>query len=102
MLGEHDRRRKFAQIKAIPAVLLTVLFAGCATTAPSPSYVKPGMSRQEVIKRLGPPMTVISRDETGVEYLYYRFSETEAIDDVDLGDVVVPIHEGMVLSPEDL
>ncbi len=89
-------------MRAIAATLLTVFFAGCATTAAPPSYVKPGMSRKEVIKRLGPPMTVLSRDDTGVEYLYYQFSETEAVDDVDLGDLVVPIHEGVVLSPDDL
>ena len=80
-------------------MMLAGLFAGCA--ASQASYVNPGMSRQEVIKSLGPPLTVVAKDEIGVEYLYYRVPSLEKPEqgEGEPVDLVVPIHDGTVLSP---
>lgn len=86
--------------RAIAVFLLAFFCAGCGATARQ-AYVDPGMSRQEVIKRLGPPMAVVSKEELGVEYLHYRLPPLEPPGGgARLVEVVVPIHEGVVVSPD--
>ena len=55
---------------AVAAMLTT----GCAT-AHKMNSVNMGMTKQEVISVLGPPTSTSAKE--GVEYLNYRFSETD-------------------------
>ena len=51
-----------------------MLMIGCAT-AHKINSVSLGMSKQEVVTVLGPPVSTSAKE--GVEYLNYRFSETD-------------------------
>lgn len=56
-------------------IALTLLVAGCATTFKpwQLSEIHEGMDRQQVVKILGEPDSVVSED--GAEYLYYTYIE---------------------------
>lgn len=51
-----------------------VLLTGCAT-AHKMNNINLGMTKQEVVKKLGRPISTSAQH--GVEYLNYRFSETD-------------------------
>ena len=53
---------------------IAIAVAGCAT-AQKINSVSIGMTKQEVMTALGPPASTSAKD--GVEYLNYRFSETD-------------------------
>lgn len=55
-------------------VAATIFTTGCAATAHKMNNVNVGMTKQEVLNVLGPPMSTSAKE--GVEYLNYRFSET--------------------------
>jgi len=55
-------------------VVAAILTTGCAT-AHKMNSVSIGMTKQEVISVLGPPTSTSAKE--GVEYLNYRFSETD-------------------------
>lgn len=55
-------------------VVAAVLTTGCAT-AHKMNRVSIGMTKQEVISVLGPPISTSAKE--GVEYLHYRFSDTD-------------------------
>ena len=61
-------------------LLLAMLAVGCAT-AHKINNVSLGLSKQEVISVLGPPVSTSAKE--GVEYLNYSFSETD--DDAFIG-----------------
>lgn len=58
----------------VPVILAIVLLAGCAT-AHKMNQVSLGMTKQQVVQALGPPISTSAKP--GVEYLNYRFSETD-------------------------
>jgi len=105
--GEVEERLRKAIVvtRVLTIVLMCGTFVACAS--PQPSYVNPGMSRQEVIRSLGPPLYVTAKEEQGVEYLHYRVPPLESkkapkreLPSEVLVDLVVPIHDGAVLSPD--
>ena len=55
-------------------VVAAILTTGCAATAHKMNSVSIGMTKQEVINVLGSPTSTSAKE--GVEYLNYRFSET--------------------------
>jgi hypothetical protein len=57
----------------IPILVLAALLGGCAT-APRMTRLSLGMTKPEVIRILGKPVSSSATD--GVEYLNYRLSET--------------------------
>ena len=62
-------------IKHISFVVLLALLAGCATTFRPWEFteVKEGMDRAQVVKIIGEPNRVESKD--GAEFLYYSYHE---------------------------
>lgn len=55
-------------------LILPVLLIGCAT-AHKMNNISLGMTKQEVIQKLGRPVSTSA--QSGVEYLNYRFAETD-------------------------
>ena len=60
-------------MKTILISLSILIIMGCAT-AHRINSISPGMTKEEVIKIMGPPVSVSAKD--GVEYLNYKLSET--------------------------
>jgi outer membrane protein assembly factor BamE (lipoprotein component of BamABCDE complex) len=61
-------------LKLISLIATLTILAGCAT-AHKINGISLGMTKQEVIETLGQPVSTSAT--TGVEYLNYRFSETD-------------------------
>ena len=57
-----------------PVLMAIALLAGCAT-AHKMNQIAIGMTKQQVIEVLGPPVSTSAK--SGVEYLNYSFSETD-------------------------
>jgi Small protein A (tmRNA-binding) len=67
-----------------PVLILMLLIVGCATSHKI-NKISFGMTKQQVIEVLGPPVSTSAK--SGVEYLNYRFSET---DDDAFFDITTP------------
>lgn len=65
-------------------LVVSILIAGCAT-AHKMNNLSIGMTKQEVISALGSPASTSAKE--GVEYLNYRFSET---DDQEFAGITSP------------
>lgn len=57
------------------AFISIAMVSGCAT-AYKMNQISIGMMKQQVVEILGPPVSISAK--SGVEYLNYRFSETDA------------------------
>ena len=74
-------QNKFFSIHFVPALLLAIIFVGCATPAKRMARISLGMSKEQVVQKLGDPTVargaIRNKFDQPVEALEYRLALPE-------------------------